>query len=130
MKIAAITDDGETISLHFGRARFYKVLTIEEGAIVAEEMRSKLGHHDFAQEEHDSDPRGHGFGSAAASRHTRMAAAISDCEVLLCRGMGRGAYISMEEANIRPIVTDIAALTQAVQAYLEGQIVDRTDLLH
>jgi len=31
MKIAVITDDGKTISQHFGRSPYYLVLTIEEG---------------------------------------------------------------------------------------------------
>jgi hypothetical protein len=34
MKIAAITDDGITISQHFGRAPYYMVLTIENGEIL------------------------------------------------------------------------------------------------
>ena len=130
MKIAAITDDGVTISMHFGRARYYKVLTIEDGEVVAEELRDKLGHHNFADSHADeSDPRGHGFGAAAQDRHTRMAAAIADCDVLLCRGMGRGAYISMEQAGIRPIVTDIADIGEAVRAYLDGTIEDHTEYL-
>jgi predicted Fe-Mo cluster-binding NifX family protein len=33
MKIAAITDDGRTISQHFGRASHYMVVTIEDGKI-------------------------------------------------------------------------------------------------
>ena len=32
MKIAAITDDGTTISQHFGRAPYYVVVTVEAGA--------------------------------------------------------------------------------------------------
>ncbi len=35
MKIAAITDDGKTISLHFGRAQQYLVATVENGQIVS-----------------------------------------------------------------------------------------------
>jgi len=59
-----------------------------------------------------------------------MAAAIADCQVLLARGMGTGAYQSMAEAGIRPVITDIAEIDQAVQAYIEGRLVDHTELLH
>jgi predicted Fe-Mo cluster-binding NifX family protein len=59
-----------------------------------------------------------------------MAAAIADCQVLLARGMGAGAYQSMEQAGIRPVITDIAEIDQAVQAYIEGRLVDHTELLH
>jgi predicted Fe-Mo cluster-binding NifX family protein len=59
-----------------------------------------------------------------------MAAAIADCEVLLARGMGAGAYESMKQANIRPVVTDIAIIDEAVQAYLAGSLEDHVEKLH
>ena len=135
MKIAVITDDEQSISQHFGRAPYYLVVTIEDRKVVQRERRDKLGHAHFANEPHapeahEADPRGHGFDPAAQDRHGRMAAAIADCEVLLCRGMGAGAYESMKQAGIRPIVTDIPGIDEAVQAYMEGRIVDRTDRLH
>ena len=57
-------------------------------------------------------------------------AAIADCQVLLARGMGSGAYEGMKQAGIRPIVTDIANIDEAVQAYLSGRAVDHTERLH
>jgi predicted Fe-Mo cluster-binding NifX family protein len=59
-----------------------------------------------------------------------MAETIADCEVLLCRGMGMGAYESMKTRGIRPIVTDIAAIDEAVMAYVRGEIVDQVERLH
>ena len=44
--------------------------------------------------------------------------------------MGRGAYESMQEHGITPVVTDIADIDAAVQAYLDGSIQDLTDRLH
>ncbi len=131
MKIAAITDDGITISQHFGRAPYYAVLTVEESTIVKRELRDKLGHSHFVGEESHEDEVGrHGYGPTAQDRHSRMAASIADCKVLLCRGMGWGAYESMRQYNITPIVTDIADIEAAVRAYLDGTIVDHTELLH
>ena len=135
MKIAVITDDERSISQHFGRAPYYLVMTVEDGQIVKRERRDKLGHAHFANEPHaaewhGADPRGHGFDPAAQNRHAQMAAAIADCDVLLCRGMGTGAYESIKQAGIRPIVTDIAGIDAAVQAYVDGRIVDRVDRLH
>jgi len=105
MKIAAVSEDGVTISQHFGRAPFYIVVTIEKNTIVSREKRDKMG-------------------------HARMAAAISDCEVLLARGMGAGAYESMRQANIQPIITDIANIDEAIQAYLAGALTDHPEKLH
>jgi predicted Fe-Mo cluster-binding NifX family protein len=134
MKVAAITDNGETISMHFGRAQYYLVCTIEEGKIIEHELREKMGHRHFANQPHDDhdphDPRGHGFGRGAASRHASMIGAITDCEALIVRGMGRGAYLALEEANIKPVVTDIERIEEAVQAYIDGTIVDHSEWLH
>jgi predicted Fe-Mo cluster-binding NifX family protein len=133
MKIAAITEDGKTISQHFGRAPYYLVATVENAKIVSREMRNKLSHAQLAGGEHDGhEERGqrHGYGPQADSRHGRMAESIADCEALLCRGMGRGAYESMNSRNIHTVVTDIVDIDEAVAAYVSGQIVDHVDRLH
>jgi len=134
MKIAAVSEDGVTISQHFGRAPFYVVVTVEDGKIVSHEKREKMGHNQFAgephEESHGEDPRGHGFDPAAQNRHARMAIAITDCEILLARGMGSGAYESMKQANIRPIVTDVVDIDEAVLAYLAGSLKDHVEKLH
>jgi len=132
MKIAAITDDGTTISHHFGRAPYYAVLTIEDGEIVERELREKMGHAQFRHEGgRETDAQGrHGYGTGAADRHSRMAASVADCQVLLCRGMGWGAYESMKQQGITPIVTDIADIDAAVRGYLDGTLADHRELLH
>ena len=134
MKVAAITDDGKTISQHFGRAPYYIVVTIEDGKITHSEMRDKLGHAQFQVEGKDDEQHDgkqpHGYGPAAEDRHNRMAEAIGDCEVLLCRGMGMGAFESMKARNIFPVVTDIVNVEEAVLVYANGQIVNHVEKLH
>jgi len=132
MKIAVITDDGKTISQHFGRAPYYLVATVENGVIVQRELRDKLGHTHFHNEPHEAEQPGqpHGFGTASHDRHVRMAEAIADCEALLCRGMGAGAYHSMQQRGIRPVVTDIESIEEALRAYIDGNIIDHTEKLH
>jgi predicted Fe-Mo cluster-binding NifX family protein len=44
--------------------------------------------------------------------------------------MGKGAYESMKARNIRPVVTDLADIEEAVMAYVNGQIVDHVEQLH
>ncbi|OGO24679.1 MAG: hypothetical protein A2Y54_02055 [Chloroflexi bacterium RBG_16_51_16] len=133
MKIATITEDGKTISQHFGRALNYMVVTVEDGKITHRELRSKLGHGQFESENHDqhSDGAGrHGYGPAADHRHGQMAASISDCEALLCGGMGRGAYENLNIRHIRPVITDLIDIDEAVLAYVRGDIVDHIEKLH
>jgi predicted Fe-Mo cluster-binding NifX family protein len=131
-KVAAITDDGTTISQHFGRAQYYLVATVENGQIVKRELRNKLGHAHFANLPHPEEQPGqpHGMDAASHNKHLQMAEAIADCEALLCCGMGMGAYESMKARGIRPVVTDIAVIDEAVMAYIEGSIVDQIERLH
>ena len=133
MKIALITDDGKTISQHFGRANYCMVVTIENGQIIQREMRDKLSHKHFAGEEHghshQADTR-HGFDAASQDRHAQMSESIADCEALLCRGMGAGAYESMKARGIRPIVTDVEAIEEAALAYSRGELRDHIEKLH
>jgi transcriptional regulator with XRE-family HTH domain/predicted Fe-Mo cluster-binding NifX family protein len=133
MKIAVISDDGKTISQHFGRATHYVVMTIEDGKIIGREMRNKMGHNQFSgevhTEEHDQ-PAGHGMDTASHDRHASMAEVISDCKALICGGMGMGAYESMRRLNIQPVVTDLRDVDAAAQAFIDGKLVDHTEMLH
>jgi transcriptional regulator with XRE-family HTH domain/predicted Fe-Mo cluster-binding NifX family protein len=131
MKIAVITDDGKSISQHFGRAPYYLVLTIEEGKVVHREMRDKMGHNQFsAHHQAEPDGAGHGMDSASHNKHVSMAETIADCKALLCGGMGMGAYESMRRLNIQPVVTNLRDIDAAVQAFIDGELIDHTELLH
>ena len=132
MKIALITDDGKTISQHFGRAQHYLVATIENGQITNREIRDKLSHSHFVNQPHEEEKPGqpHGMDANSHNKHLQMTDAITDCEAILCRGMGRGAYESMRMRNIRPVVTDLADIDEAIMAYVNKEIVDHTEKLH
>ena len=131
MKLAVITDDGKTISQHFGRALNYMMLTIEDGKITESEMRVKMGHNQFSAEgHHEHHGEWHCMDPASHNRHAQMADAISDCQAILCGGMGIGAYESMSQLNIKPIVTEIRDIELAAKAFIDGKIIDRTEMLH
>ena len=132
MKIAAVSEDGTTISEHFGRAPLYVVLTVEDGKIISKETRAKTGHHTFAAHQHPdlASSERHGYDAGSQVRHESMAEIISDCQVLLARGMGWGAYESMQSYNIKPIVTDVKSIDEAVQLYLDGKLTNLMERLH
>lgn len=132
MKIAVITDDGKVISQHFGRAPYYLVLTIEEGKVTNREMRDKMGHNQFLEQSHVEAPTGtgHGMDSSSHNKHVSMAEVIADCKALLCGGMGMGAYESMRRLNVQPVVTDLVDIEAAVQAFIDGKLIDHTEFLH
>ncbi len=131
MKIAVISDDGSSISMHFGRAQLYVVLEVEDGQVVSREVRPKVGHHAFGDHPH-AEPHvaGHGYDAASQHKHSQMAANIGDCQVLLAGGMGWGAYDSLKGYGIEPIITDIRDVDQAARAYLDGTIQNLMDRLH
>jgi len=132
MKIAAISEDGTTISQHFGRAPLYVVVTVENGKIAGKENRDKAGHHTFAGGGHAEAAPGerHGYDSGAQSRHAQMAQSIEDCQVLIAGGMGWGAYESLKGRGIEAVVTDVNDIEKAVQLYLEGKLPNLMERLH
>jgi len=132
MKIAVISEDGANISQHFGRAPYYVVLTVEGNEIVDSETRPKAGHHTFAAQ---GQPRlgpgeRHGYDAGSQAKHQSMAETIADCEVLIAGGMGWGAYESLKGCGIRPIVTDVGDIREAVRRCVEGSLPDLMERLH
>lgn len=133
MKIAFITDDGKTISQHFGRALYFLVVAFEDGQILNREMREKLGHQNFHNQhgDHKHDHGAHnGMTAHARNKHQQMAQTIKDCDAVICGGMGRGAYENMQLLGVKPWVTDHKEIEAALSAYLSGDMVNRTDMLH
>jgi predicted Fe-Mo cluster-binding NifX family protein len=132
VKIALITDDGQTLSRHFGRARYYLVVTVEDGKIVDRDLRDKAGHHTFAPHEmpgHDTAGP-HGFDPASRGRHAQMLAAIADCQVVLAGGMGQGMLQNLEQAGIRPVLTGEPRIDEAIRLFLDGRLEERPGLAH
>lgn len=99
------------------------------------ELRDKAGHRDFLhQGSHDHQDHdgghSHGFGEHSGEKHRLMFEAIPDCDIVLARGMGQGAYQGLQQRGIRPILTDIAEIDTAVEAVIDGSIEDHTERLH
>ncbi len=132
MKIAVISDDGTTVSQHFGRAPYYVVVTVEDGKVVNKERRDKAGHHTFAghDEGHHGSSGPHGYDAGAQARHAGMISNITDCQVLIGGGMGMGAYESLKSRGIETIVTDVSGIDEAVQLHLEGKLPNLMERLH
>jgi predicted Fe-Mo cluster-binding NifX family protein len=134
-KIAVVTDDGTAVSHHFGQARYYAVFSIEEQRVLGKEMLDRTGTLQPVEEHEARQGLAeridcHGTGTAAAAAHLRMVQPIKDCEALVTRGMSWRARECPLDAGVRPILTDIESLGEAVDAYLDGTIIDHTELLH
>lgn len=141
MKIAIVTDDGQTISAHFGKAAFYAVVTVEDGKVTGREQRAKPAHqhghqHDHGRQSdqgemiHLHDEGGAGGSAGVDATHGQMVDPIRDCQVLLARGMGTPAYQNARSAGLQPIITEVREIDEAVRQYLAGTLTDHPERLH
>ena len=132
MKIAVVTEDGKTISQHFGRAQLYVVVTVEDGKVVGRDTRSKAGHQTLGGGHETSGSQGqpHGLDAGAGARHATMVQPITDCQVLIAGGMGSGAYESLKSYHIDPILTHVKDVDEAVKRYLAGNLANMMERLH
>jgi predicted Fe-Mo cluster-binding NifX family protein len=122
--IAFVTDDGSTISSHFGRALYYEIITLQNGKIADRRRVNKAGHHSFGPEAHGAD------GHHDDDKHAAMTAPLAGVAALVARGMGMGAQQYLVASGIRPILTDLHTIDEAVQHYLAGTLVNNPQRLH
>jgi predicted Fe-Mo cluster-binding NifX family protein len=112
-KIAAVTEDGEKISSHFGMASAYQIFTVVDDQILDETQRPKPHHTHHPQHEGQHD--GH------SGNHDDMFAPVTDCQVLLCGGMGEPAYQRALAAGLKVVLAG-GDIRMTVDAYLKGDL--------
>jgi predicted Fe-Mo cluster-binding NifX family protein len=122
VKIAAVTDDGQTLSNHFGMATQYVILEAEAGRILKQETRQKPHH--TVHPDHNRKEHAH-----SDQLHEDMFAPIHDCQVLLVGGMGNGAYQKAIQAGLEVVLTGGMVL-EAAQSYLAGTLASNDQRLH
>ena len=118
MKIAIASADGATLSPHFGRSTCFIVYETAEGKIIGREVRNNT-HTAFAKGEcsgeHHADGKEHS--------HALVVNALSDCQAVLCAGMGWRAAEELKAAGVQALVVDGSATPdETVARYLTGQI--------
>ncbi len=135
-KIAVVTQDNVKISSHFGMSPYYQVFTVQDGQIVAQEQRDKPYHEHHRGHLHSrqtgsqviqieagkaappaEDLQQHGGGGG----HRAMFSPIADCQILLCGGMGQGAYQGAVAAGLEVVLAG-GEIYPTVKAYLAGDI--------
>jgi len=125
MKIAFPTNNGKRINAHFGYATHYLVVTVENGAEIAREMREKDSHagkHD----DHHHDGNGHGH----QHNHGGMVAPLADCDVLIAGGMGAPAARAVQSMGVKVVPTPISDIDAALSAFLAGELPINPGAIH
>ncbi len=122
MKIGIVTDDGVSVSPHFGMSKHYLVVEIENGVVKGKEMRTKASHQPERGMPHHAGNEG--------SLHHDMLSNVRDCQALVARGMGRPMYESILRAGIKPYITGRANIDEVVQAFIDGTLDNLVERLH
>jgi predicted Fe-Mo cluster-binding NifX family protein len=119
LRIAVPTDDGVSISQHFGQASYFKVILIENSQVSSSEMRAKASHQ-------------HGAHAHAEGTHPgqQMVETISDCQVLICGGMGTPVYDRAVAIGLKVFLTRLPSIDAAVQAYISGTLEHEPQRIH
>jgi predicted Fe-Mo cluster-binding NifX family protein len=126
--VAFVTDDGTTISPHFGRAIYYEIITVIDSKVAERKRVSKAGHHSFGPDAHGD--HGHGNGHDDDHKHATMTAPLTGVAVLVSRGMGMGAQQHLLGMGIQPVLTGLHAIDEAVEQYIAGTLVSDDRRVH
>lgn len=119
MKIAVPTDDGETVSQHFGQAKYFKVFVVENNQVTGSEMREKASHQ-------------HGDHTHQEGVHPgqQMVESIADCQVLISGGMGTPALSRATATGLKVFLSGISLIDSAVEAYIAGTLDNNSSRVH
>ena len=116
MRIAVPTNDGTTVSRHFGRSVAFQVFEVQNGKITGREMRRN-----DAQHKHEQGDCGHHHEGSGS--HAGMVSTLAGCEIVICAGMGWRAAEALKSAGIVPVVAPVEGPAEAaVMAYLKGEL--------
>jgi len=117
MKIAVASEDGVSISHHFGRSRSFLVFETQDKQIVGRSLRDNTFTAHALGECQEGQPHEHHHG------HGAIVNALRDCEVILCYGMGWRAAEDLKQNGIQAfVVQGEATPEQAVVEYLAGKL--------
>jgi len=91
-----------------------------------------MGHQHFAQEEGSHEHHGgpHGFDPVSQSKHASMLSSIKDCDVVICGGMGQGAYQSITASGIKVFMVENLDINENLEKYLTGDLNSLDELVH
>ena len=114
-RVAVATNDGESISSHFGRSAAFIVFDADERGAVRSEVRQNL----HACGEHTGC--GHGHDHATNAGHAGLLSLLQDCCAVIAGGMGRRAAEELHSHGVDTVMVDVALTPRdAVLTYLSG----------
>jgi predicted Fe-Mo cluster-binding NifX family protein len=118
MRIAVPTNDGVTLSEHFGRSAAFLIFELENGRITKRETRPNRAHHAAA------DGECHHGGEGEGHSHAGILPLLAGCDVVRCGGMGGRAAEALKAGGISPVpVSASGSAEELVAAYVAGTLI-------
>ena len=118
MRIAVPTNDGTSISEHFGRSAAFLVFDIDNGRIGNHAVRTNHARHSHEQGSCGPHSEGH-----EPHSHAGILESLAGCDVVICTGMGRRAAEALKSGGITPVlVAAPGTAEEAVIRYLNGEL--------
>jgi predicted Fe-Mo cluster-binding NifX family protein len=117
MRIAVPTNDGTSISEHFGRSAAFLIFETENGQIKSRGLKTNAGEHSHPRGEH-KDP----LTGVHSHDHTGILTTLEGCEMVICAGMGHGAAEALKGRGMQIVFAAPGPADQTVAAYLGGKL--------
>ena len=125
-KIAMVTKDKNHIMGSFGSAKYFKVITVENGNIVNEEIREVVKSEQSIPNVTSGSPKMFSLDviDKGKQKHLKIAKNVEDCNYVLARGMCANAWDSIKSMNMNPIITNLKDFKVAVDQIIDETIVN------
>ena len=119
MRIAIASDDGVQIAAHTGRCRGFVIFDVTGQTAARVEVRTN-GFTAHARGECQGDQPHPG--SAGHQAHGPLVSALSDCRVLITRGLGQRLVVDLAAQGIEAFVCAIDGVDDAADLFARGQL--------
>ncbi len=117
MRVAVASQDGVSISAHFGRCACFIIFDVEDGKALLRESR---------QNAHSVDAEGNCHTPGHCDQphgHDGIVQALHDCQAALCYGIGWRAADELRQNGIQPVIVDRKrSPEEAVSLYVQGKL--------
>jgi len=130
LKIAIPTNDGTTISRHFGQAKAFLIVTLADGEIIEQELRRlpDTGEDDHHHEHNHDHEHGHGEGGNPA--HMAKFDYLKDCQFLIGGGMGQPAVQRLNNMGVQVALSDHKNIADLLEEIKTGQVKHNPKRVH
>ena len=115
MRIAVASDDGTTISSHFGKTRGFVIFDVVDGRVI---KRS------YIKNTFTGHARGLSGADHSVDRHGPILQSLKDCKAVIAHGMGQRIYDDLRSVEIEAFIVNETEADEAIRLYLQKRLKD------